>query len=283
MTALQTSEAVFAPASKLRTERFLFLLRNDVDGKIFTERFFDAVDRRRASIAKLQQTLFFLQIPIFIYLALIISGVDANVTVLGVSAGKNLREALVVTSAVFGLWSSWANNESDGLQSIIKARNHKIAKGNKDAIDFLDVGYGISPPGIVDPMDNYWTKSLIQKATLAGFALSMMLLMLMVIVLGIGLHIAALVQIHEHPNFSPFATKLIMTFVILADFVTISWRVATSGLLPYRSHERAILYAKLLETDQVRAQAIMREVVLKHRKKGFLRRHFTRAKLPRDL
>jgi hypothetical protein len=136
---------VFATSDNLIVEKFRSLLQGGANDKIFNEKFFDVVERRHGELGKQQQALFFFQIPIFIYLILVLAGIDINLSILGISAGKNLREVLVLISAGLGVWGAWANNQKGAIEGMLKARNERLAKGDKEKLDFLNVGYGLNP------------------------------------------------------------------------------------------------------------------------------------------
>src|SRR3954465_2762908 len=99
MRGIKSKYSVFATIDRLRVDKFLSLLQGSASDKIFTDKFFDTIEKRRGELAKLQQTLFLFQLPIFIYLVLVLAGIDINLSVLGIAAGKNLREVLVLISA----------------------------------------------------------------------------------------------------------------------------------------------------------------------------------------
>jgi hypothetical protein len=82
---------------------------------------FESVDRLRGENSKLQQTLLFIQLPVYICLVLLVSGTDVNLTVFGITATKNLREALIVLSAGLAVWATFLNNQAEALSSLVRA------------------------------------------------------------------------------------------------------------------------------------------------------------------
>ena len=282
MKNLKTRFNAFATSDAVRYERFKWLLSRSGSEKVFSEKFFDAVEKRCDAITKLQIQLFWLQVPIFVYLVLIVTGTDTNVSFLGITAGKNLREVLVVTSALLALWVTWLNNEKDGLKSMLKARNYRLAKGNVSYLEYLNAGHGIVPLTAVSPIEAHLTRTPAQLFALTGMAIIAIILFLMAIVFGYCVHILALIEIYRHPNFSTTATFGVISFVLLADFLAIFWHLSISGVLPYESTERLMRYAKLSEANPEKASAILKQAAESYFKQGRLKRFLTRPKLPKD-
>src|SRR5262249_40448348 len=122
MKMLKKTYPVFATSDQVRTQKFLSLLQGGRNDKIFTDKFFETIEKRRADLGKLQQTILLLQLPTFAYLVLVLTGIDVNLSILGIAAGKNLRELLVVVSAGLGLWITLVTNEKSAIDSMLKAR-----------------------------------------------------------------------------------------------------------------------------------------------------------------
>ena len=108
MRKMKFSYARFATSDRVRMEKFLSLLQGGANDRIFNEKFFDAIERRRSDLAKVQQTVTLLQVPIFAYLVLVLAGTNVNLSLLGFTVDAKLREVLVVASACLGLWGHLA-------------------------------------------------------------------------------------------------------------------------------------------------------------------------------
>lgn len=275
----KNSRPLFATAAKLNRERFNEILRKA--GKdVITDKAFESADRRRSDIGKLQQTIFFLQLPAFIYLVLLISGTDVNLNMFGITATKNLREALIEISAGLGLWSAWLNHQVDVLESILQAKNERLAKGNADTLNVLNTAYGLEKftiPKPIDPMIGY---STLQAAAVVVFGLAIVALILLLTVTVAAVHYFTLLDIYRHPNFGPLFTFIVISFVVLADTITFSWIAIQSGILPYANRDRLMRLGKLYDTDPQKAQSIVRQMMQQHLGKGWLRRSFTRPTIP---
>ena len=89
--------------------------RND---GVLEDKYFEDVDKRRSSAAGLRLIATVVQIPIFAFLVLSLLPVDANSSVLWTSptSNKNLREILIVVSAVLALVTSFIGYRHDVLQ-----------------------------------------------------------------------------------------------------------------------------------------------------------------------
>lgn len=258
------------------------LLQGGSNDKIFSEKFFDTIEKRRSDLAKSQQTLVLLQAPVFAYLILVLVGVDINLSILGITAGKNLREVLVVASAGLGLWGTWLSNEKEAISSMLKARNDRLAKGDKEKMEFLDAGYGVSPLVWVFPV-GHRSPTWFHLVSFFVWVIALIVLAIFALGFGIVVHVMTLVEVYNHPNFPAFPTKVVIGFVAMADLITVSWILATSGVFPYRDATRLMRFDRIRNVNPKRYNAILRGAIEEHRRKGPLRRLLTRPKLPNDL
>jgi hypothetical protein len=279
MRRIKVFDAVFAKTSSLQIERFGSVLRRS---HVFDDKFFEMIDRRRADYEKLLQTILFLQIPTTAYLVLVLAGVDVNLSILGIAAGKNLREVLVIVASGLGLWSAYVRNQKSVIENMLHARAERMAKGDAAILEFIKAGYGLSPFIFEQPTNTLWSPSILRILSLFLFVASLVLLLIFIAGATLAVHVLTLVEIYHHPNFSRLATEFTISFVIVADAVSLCWTLAMSGAIPYRSHERISRYLKLREQDPEAAQAIMRRMVELHLKRPWLLRIITRPKLPKD-
>ena len=96
---------------------------------------------------------------------------------------------------------------------MLKARNYRAAKGNKEKIEFLDAGYGLSPLILADPPDTYVRRSWLQMISIAVWVLAFLVLILFVLAFLAAVHILTLIEIYRQPNFPHVATLAVIWFV----------------------------------------------------------------------
>lgn len=279
---LKTRYAVFLTAENVRTENFLSLLRSPRGQTVFNDKFFESVEKYRNELNQSQQKLFLFQLPIFIFLVLILTGTEISLNVLGITVGKNLREVMVVISAALGLGTAWLNNEKTTTQSILKAQNIHAAHDNKEVLEYLNAGKGLSPMIISSPTNAYVSPSGFQVVAMGVFIVASLTMFVALIALMLSVHIGILIDIYRHPNFSSGITAVVISFVILSDTLTLSWHGFT-GLLPYTSRERLAKWHALKEKDPDRYDEVLKKIARDHLNKPLPLRWLTRPKLPRDV
>jgi hypothetical protein len=273
------SRRAFATASRLHRERYIATIKKAGSGAL-TDKVFESAARINGEIGKLQQTLFFLQLPTFIYLVLLLSGTDVNLTVFGITATKNLREALLVVSAGLGLWSAWLSHRSDVLESLLRAKNECDAKGGSDRLEVLNTAAGLEKLTIPRQMDPAISASGLHMIAAVILVLAIVALLLLLLASVATVHYLTLIDIYRHPNFGPKFTFVVIAFVLLADTVSFSWITFQLGIVPYKNHTSLFRLGKLFDTDPAKANAIVAEMMRQHSTKGFLRRHLSRPRLP---
>ncbi|MBR0855473.1 hypothetical protein [Bradyrhizobium liaoningense] len=275
----KSSRPLFASSRKINSERFKEALRAGSKDAL-ADKIFEAADRRRGEIGKLQQTIFFLQLPVFIYLVLLVSGTDVNLNMFGITATKNLREALIVVSAGLGLWSAWLTHQAEVLESLLRARHERMSKGNANTLELLNVAFGIEKFTLPRPSDPFVNYGKLHLAAAVVFVFAIVTLLLLIFFTIATVHYMTLLDIYRHPNFGPTFTWIVMGFVVLADTVTASWLALQSGVVPFKNSDRLMRLNHLYDTAPARAQALVQQMVQRHYKKGWLRRTFTRPTLP---
>jgi hypothetical protein len=283
MRKIKDSYAVFATMAQIQTDRFRSVLTSGRDEPAFNDKFFEMIDRRRGELGKLQQTIFFLQLPTFMYLVLVLAGIDVNLSLFGIAAGKNLREALVLVSSGLGLWATLISSQKTTLENMLRAKNEKLAKGDKEKREFLNAGYGLQPFVFSPPINPQWRLRLAHFLMGIILIASVILMMLAVLDVALAVHVMTLLEVYRHPNFSPPATGLVIAFVILADVISVSWIALASGVLPYKSQERTTGLVKLADTDPEAAKKVVSAIIEKHSKKSLVMRLLTRPVIPKKL
>jgi hypothetical protein len=279
MRKIKSSYSTFSRPASFQIDQFRTLLRSH-DDKVLPEKFFEMVDRRRGDLAKLQQTLFFLQVPTFMFLTLALAGSDVNISLFGLTVGKNLREALILVSSGLGLWTSWVGSQKQTLENILRAKHQKMSKGNKLVADMLNAGYGLDILSLPTPTEKH--------LNISGWHVFFIILFVIAAVgitiagaFGIAyVHIITLIEIYKHPNISFTASLIVITFVAMADAISFSWLMVSTGVLPYRNNERISRLAKLIDTSPQQSQKVFDKIMKQHKEKSLWRRILTRPTIP---
>src|SRR5262249_821604 len=156
-------------------------------------------------------------------LVIIALDIRLPVTVLGITpqSSRNIREILLILSATLALYQISVGRDSRKLAELMRAVIQKMAKDDYVAEIMLRMRYGVSTlwknldttAGELRPGPVQWIAMTVQ--------LSGAVLIIVGIITGAAvLHIFILLDIYQHPSFSPFFAKLTIAYVITCDVVT---------------------------------------------------------------
>ena len=222
-------------ASTLRQARYLEIIQKN-DG-VLGDRYFEDVDKRRSSAASLRLIATAVQILIFAFLVLSLLPVDANFSVLWIAqtSNKNLREILIVVSAVLALGTSFIGYHHDVLAEILAALVERRSKGDKDVQEMLKISYGIAlfplPPRIQGHLELGWGFRLFVYIFAALTAMT-----LAILALGtIFIRLKVLEDIYFAPSFSTEVSVWVIGFVIMCDVVGLFIFLLTTGPINVRN------------------------------------------------
>ncbi|WP_426526786.1 hypothetical protein [Bradyrhizobium sp. McL0615] len=272
MRPVKTTFPAFSSGDAVQTEHFRTILRKSSSAGPFNDKFFEMIDKRRGELGQLQRAIFFLQLPTFVYLVLLLTGTDVNLNLFGITAGKNLREAFILISSALGLWVTWIGHHKGVLGNMLRSNNDRLAKGDAQKATFLNFAYGLDFSFLVGPNHPDWNLSRWHLIWASLFVIALLAL-LALFVTGVGaVHIMTLLEVYRHPNFSPLASGITIIFVALTDIITASSFALTSGVLPYRSSENLARLSRIRETNPEKWDQLITSAVMNHRKKGFFRR-----------
>jgi hypothetical protein len=271
---------LWVKASKLRRAKFLEVIRKNEN--ILDEKYFEAVTKRRSSVFGALLKAYTIQIPILTFLVLSLIPIQANVSIFGLSptSNKNLREILIVVSAMIGLGIGFVNYYHDALSEILAAYAERRSKGDKDVEELLKVGYGLDifplPPPKHGDIQLGWGYLLF----LFFFAFVALSLLGVVAAGALYIHFLVLQDIYYKPSFSTTASLWVIGFVLVCDFLTITIAIFSGGMIIARDFSNVMAISKM---DEEKAKAIYVAMWTRHFKKPWLLRLLTRAKMPRKL
>jgi hypothetical protein len=269
--------------SKLRKQRLQELLgKRNLDAVLGPE-FVSGIEARKDLLEERELRLLALQLPVFLLLTFSLIGNDINANLFGISTDgvKGIREVLLVFSTTLGLYSILTTWSLLSLKEMLTAAVEKAANKNGDLKDFLEVRYGLSDVFSLGSYSDELKPTWPQLTAAIIAAICLICLLLMLAVMSCGVHILNLVEVYRHPNFSPLASTIVVSYVVLGDIgIAMCW-IMWHAVQPYKSYEDADKLARLLKTDPKAGQKIIKEIVDKHQSKGRIRRVLTRPKMPR--
>src|SRR4051794_1577990 len=191
-------------AGPLRRQRFFDILSEQREGGPFDSAFIDLLHKRRSSTIRFWFKLISLQFPILALLVLALIPIHASVSVLGITpaASRNLREILVVISAIFGVIASGVSIYYAVLNEMIEAYVIKLSKGNSETKEFLGIAHGVDflifPKSLDKNVHIGWGFGVFLLAVFAALAV----LVLSIVAGFLYLHLYVLSDIYNDPSFS---------------------------------------------------------------------------------
>lgn len=234
-TAIRVSRKrkLWVKGSTLREARYLQTLqaKHDELGAGYLE----LVDRRRAATAGLKFLLIALQICIFAAFALALIPIGDGHGAFQ-AAIRDLREILIVISAVVGLGIVLISHHHDVLTDIVSAEVTVRSKGDKDLKELLDISRGLTffplPPTSQGDLElGVGYRSLVRACaffawvTVAFLALGSILLRFKV-----------LEDIYFVPTFSADISYWVIGFAVITDILGMFMLVLNTG--PLRARQR---------------------------------------------
>jgi hypothetical protein len=269
--------------STLRRDRFKEVLQKSSD--TFDSGYIEAIQKRRSGAWSVAFKVAAIQIPIFVFLVLSLIPVQASVTIFGVSPGasKNLREVLVVASALLGTASAALNHYIDLLGEIVSAYVDRRSKGDKEIAEYLGMGLGTNH--WILPNAKYGNAHL--GWGFLGFIATLGLLGIIVLLatlLGAGyVHYLVLQDIYLNPSFSNAVSVWIIGFVLTCDSFSILLAFLGGGIFPLRDLTNMLAIAKIGERNPDEASKIYRTIATQHVQRPWIVRLFFRMQMPKNL
>ena len=156
------------------------------------------------------------------------------------------------------------------MAEMLKIRNERAAKGDKEIAEYLNTGNGIGVLFFQVPNDKNLVPSLVGKSMALLLALGVVVILMALVGMAAVVHVWTLIDVLQHPTFSPTITKAIVSYVIVVDVVIFFWVTFQHGLVPFKSHERLNRLHELSFRDPERYAEIIAQSVRKHRSRGFL-------------
>jgi len=267
--------------STLRKQKFDALLSKH--GEIFDEKFIEMVQKRRERLLNLTLKLTAIQVPILAFLTFALIPVDASVSVLGISpaTNRNLREILIVFSAITGLLAVGLSVNRQTLSDIVQAYVDKRSKSDNEANEYLSIGHGLSFASL--PNSDYGLLSFGRGYLMLLLLLIFLVISLFIITVGaaLALHVLILRDIYYYPSYSHAVSLLVISLVIACDLLGLIWTLLATGFWPMQNLERLHALSRIEEKTPQRAKEIYKEMAMRYYKKPWLLRLITRPRLPK--
>lgn len=251
----------------------------------FDDKFFAFVRKQHAALGKLLSKLIIVQIPIFTFLVLGLIPIHVQFSILGVSpdANKNLREVLVVISAILGLITAAINLNRNVLDDLTKAHLRRQSKGKKDVAELLEIAYGFNVVGLPNP----GFRRLLFGGSYTLFLLSILIVILLlvaaIIVAAGTIHFLILRDIYQQPSFSTLVSICVIGFVLICDLLVLALGILGSGMVPMQDFENLRKLTDLQELYPERAKKMYQAIIERHYRKPFFWRIMSRPKIPKNL
>jgi hypothetical protein len=124
--------------ASLREQRLYDLFGAGNNKETLNEKFIEGVQKRRDEVLKWAMKLYGVQVPLFAVLMLALLPLSAKVSVFGITVegSRNVREIVVVVSALLGIIASLFTVHRAALAEIVKIYVERLSKGNKEVREF---------------------------------------------------------------------------------------------------------------------------------------------------
>ena len=227
---------LWVKASTLRQERYSETIQKN-DG-VFGDRYFEDVDKRRSSAAFLRLIVVAVQIAIFAFFALSLITSEANPSGLAFSpaSSKNLREILIVVSAILGLGIAFIGHYHDVLTEILAAHVERLSKGDKDVQEMLRIAYGVDlyplPPKSQGRLELGWGYRLFVRV----FAVLTAVTFVISALVALFIRFKVLEDIYFTPSFSTTVSVWVIVFVVITDVLGLFMFILNTGPIRTRNY-----------------------------------------------
>lgn len=268
--------------SALRQDGFRDMLGRKSMAKVLGPDFVKGIEARRDTLESRQLTMWAWQFPVLLLLALSLLNLDLTAAVFGISIKslKSAREVLLLLSAGLAALSLPVQWSISALNEMLEAVASKEADGDEELKAFLDVRYGVSaflrplPPNELMPS---WSPIVLLILAVIGI----LIFMLALLGISLAIHVANLIEVYRHPNFSPIVSWLVISFVVIGDVAILSWWLLEHAVQPWQTYEDFRKLERMRKIDRAAAEKIIKEAFAKHRAKGPLRRLLGRPQIPK--
>lgn len=228
------NKKVWIKGSTLRRARYVQVVeakRSEL-GPLFLE----LVDRRRATIAGLRFLLIAIQICFFAAFALVLIPIGADGKG-SWAATRDLREILIVISAIVGVAIGFVSYHHDVLTEIVSAEVAVGSNGDEVLKELLDITYGLtifplSPPFQGDLELGSGYRTLVRACEFLAWVSAAF------VALGsIMIRLKVLESIYFDPTFSVEISCWVIGFAVITDVLGLFFVVLNAGPLRARKRE----------------------------------------------
>jgi hypothetical protein len=211
--------------------------------------------------------------------------VEASVTVFGVSpkASKNLREVLIVASALVGCFSGMLSRYIEIMDEIVASFVDRQSKGDKDVSEFLGLGLGTNFWFLPSAAYGHASTGLGFLALLSVIGLLGITLLFCTVFGAAYIHWCILRDIYVNPSFSVSASIWVIGFVLACDFFTLLLAFLSNGGLPLQDLTNMMSIAKMGEKDPQKASRIYEAMAREYLRRPWFIRLVSRVKMPKSL
>jgi hypothetical protein len=267
---------------QLRAQRFAELKAKKKYADVLGPEFMSGLEKRNDLLEGRYYKGLAVQIPLFFILAFSLLNVDVKTTLLGFSieSAKSVREILLVLSVPVALSMAFVQLQQASIKEMLKTSIGRVAGDDTDLKDFLEVRYGLSY-FTSKPYGHELSFGYFQLIAGIVFILLVFAMIGVMLVAVLGVQVACILEVYQHPNFSPAISKVVIGMAIGGDIALLLLVFLTTSLQPYQSLEDWNKLTKLADRDPDKVKQILDDVFTQHRSKGWFGRTFRRPKMKR--
>lgn len=278
-------DSTWLTSSGLREKRFAALISAEETKGRFDEKFFEGLEKRRDLAEGRELKIQALQLPIILFLMLIVIGVDVKFSVLGLTPVRadGFREILLCISSTLGFLTTTFQFQKDLANEMLRVHCKSRSNGHPDAEPFFKLRYGLQTmPWDPNPAEKFLVGSKRYMYIFYGIlALLFFGLLALFIVTVLALQLWVIIDILKAPTFSGPTTWLVIGYVGGIDALVILFHVWKIGPFLYSNYQNFDIYIKMKEIDPERQQKILKEMLQTHERRGEMMRVVGRPKLPK--
>lgn len=195
---------------------------------ILPDEIFDNANKRRAAAAGLRLVICALQVPIFAFFALSLIPADANPSA-AVTLSKELREILLVISAVLGLCIGFAGYYHDALTDLLSANLDARTERNACAAEIARLSFGIYALPLPATVEGHFELGTSYHFFIKAFNALAATTVVMLMLTALLVRFKVLEDIYFAPTFSTTASLWVIAFVLITDILGTMLFILTVG------------------------------------------------------
>ena len=267
----------------LRAARFRELLGKTKHKELLSEKFIDALEKRRDLLESRKLKALAFQAPLFLLLVFAMLEVNVHVSILGltVESARNLREVVIVISALFALALVEFDLQLRHLEDMLKGVVDKQAGDDEDLKQFLRVRYGLGSATFFSTYDKDLNLGWAQWISAGLLLVGWVSIFAVAFAIAGFVQLFTLYQIYLKPNFSTDVSIGVIAFVCVTEAAVLLYGAVQNCWQPYRTLEDWLKLDRLREGNPAKYNEVIQGIVRRHSQKGLFGRLFTRPKMLR--